>query len=1141
MLGVFQRNLFFRDRHMPKQRGIALLAVAAALVVAGGASVFTLRNIQSDQGLQEEITTRNSLIKIRDSLLLAAYQDTDFELPCPSDPNGAAAGFGNAAPKTNGICDVTRGIVPWSDIGLAEADVLDTTGGYVTYIVDNTSSTVCSLGSATSGSLDDLNTAAATDALFALIDHGQNSDGGVRSEDNFAAVPDTAVEVANCPVGSVDNPCAPPNTDEFRSGPVSGSSTDFFDDIVLSVAPSSVGGVSDSCLELAGEDTTENTATGSDTSSSLRAVTEIFTETAEDTSAGVQTQGTDEGTTVTVGADSLQSLTFGGSPDGSLDTRICRWTENVFPIDDATSGENDNQVIRAFFQFGSESEMGTDRGNGLVVGFMERDLITTGGSFTVSSTTCGGEGGELMGWEDGSGGRALPSTERFALELDNRPHQGVGGNEDNFDNHVAIVIDNVEHAGTDNGQNGPLCDIDTSPSFGSLRTDGLTDTQNSFSAFPDEPLSTEGCWVNEPEETTAGNSNDSLESTWFEDGNTNASAFHQVRIEVHNDYNAAGSEATAASCNSATEVLMRVWFWPSDATSGLQCPTQQCDNLTEDYEDIIASTSSVATDPPAISQCVDYQGGNYVHLGLTTGSDSGTVGDFLRVIQFGATSRRAQALSDPSAAASTADTFELNAARLTVHLDSSNFTGASSATGRYSPIGLSHIDSIGSDNAEISSRLGRLSVTFDNSTGGDPEDHDTDESIGVQGIGDDDEAESSNDTIGNFFDTNLSSFNPFGERESIDVRFPSNGYRRVGLSLGSFERNANSNLEQAIIDLYRNDTFVKRQIVDGCDSPLGNDSSVHKAIIIQSTDAEGTFNRVRITPNPQANTSRSDASGFNLRGIKMCGNSHSCGVISQHECVERFDVSDNYPVNGIAVGTNEETATYTVDFIENLYDDSSETTGDSLLPGANFTIGLGDNDYSFLHARNNRDDANSFDPYLDVHANNDQEQVSLRNVGSILEGFGYDSSTGNDARVDGGAALTDETITIRWPRQWARVLLSVGGFGQNSGEPERLQLQAYTGSTTVGSAQILSACDTGDDSGSGWIEVDYEALVAASTVVDRIDITALGTATSDLESDFVVRAVKACEAGHNCTMSTSDLPSATIGTCAVFDNIANGN
>ncbi|MBI2234875.1 MAG: hypothetical protein HYU57_07850 [Micavibrio aeruginosavorus] len=70
---------------------------------------------------------------------LSAYSQRHYRLPCPADTNGAARGL----ERDNGKCfqnssdanlyAETEGVVPWRELGLAESDVIDGWGRYITY------------------------------------------------------------------------------------------------------------------------------------------------------------------------------------------------------------------------------------------------------------------------------------------------------------------------------------------------------------------------------------------------------------------------------------------------------------------------------------------------------------------------------------------------------------------------------------------------------------------------------------------------------------------------------------------------------------------------------------------------------------------------------------------------------------------------------------------------------------------------------------------------------------------------------------------------------------------------------------------------------------------------------------------------
>ncbi len=171
---------------------------------------------------------------------LYAIQDTatsnsDFLLPCPADPT---AGTGTARSHNGNGCNSSsgdnRGAVPWSTLGLAEADVIDSNGNYLTYIVNSTQTRACDGDRAETDALSDANGGSAG---FVLVSHGSNGFGSFNYRSNAQVNPGQAStnESANC--ATVSGSCTASSVDGFRSGPISDTSgSTFFDDIVREIS-----------------------------------------------------------------------------------------------------------------------------------------------------------------------------------------------------------------------------------------------------------------------------------------------------------------------------------------------------------------------------------------------------------------------------------------------------------------------------------------------------------------------------------------------------------------------------------------------------------------------------------------------------------------------------------------------------------------------------------------------------------------------------------------------------------------------------------------------------------------------------------------------------------------------------------------
>ncbi len=374
--------------------GVALVAIA---VVAGGAALATTAAvIQREAGVQAELRdTRGQRLnfdRIQGAIEVYAMQDFDspggtagsggetYRLPCPANP---ADGDGQSEnwDGSNTCAGNNRGIVPWATLGLAERDVVDKQGNYITYIVHASDSMeVCNGSSARSGTLDDLNSTA--NAKFALISHGDNGFGAYGKEAATRKdAPSSAEEIANCPVpnGGNCNGTTVPNANAFRSGPASSDTGSFFDDIVKSVQMDT--SVTAECEQFFGEDPVSAGTTGT------REVVERTFQRTQNSSGNQLNQPSvseidPDGQADT--GDELIALRF--QNNDNFASAACAHQESTYPLEGHT--------IRVYSQvaFKSEVSAGSDQGsgNGIVFGFAGHKQTDDDVATSVSNTDCGG-------------------------------------------------------------------------------------------------------------------------------------------------------------------------------------------------------------------------------------------------------------------------------------------------------------------------------------------------------------------------------------------------------------------------------------------------------------------------------------------------------------------------------------------------------------------------------------------------------------------------------------------------------------------------------------------------------------------------------------------------------------------------------
>ncbi|MEQ8735678.1 MAG: hypothetical protein RIC29_12200 [Rhodospirillaceae bacterium] len=229
--------------------GAAGLVTVLALLMVVGAFVSVQLANQSERTVRQTKATNVSLTTIRDALNVYAIQDVDQYLPCPADGSVTGATRGTAAANASGVCTINSGIVPFRTLGLSEQAVTDEFGTTVTYIVDDTDINVCNGAIGRTGNLDiTVASMSSTNALFALVSHGQNRRGGYTPAGTQLAIPATANERQNCPNGAA---CTDPDTNDVERGPfveANNGDTHFDDQVLLAVSSE----FDDICAEIDG-------------------------------------------------------------------------------------------------------------------------------------------------------------------------------------------------------------------------------------------------------------------------------------------------------------------------------------------------------------------------------------------------------------------------------------------------------------------------------------------------------------------------------------------------------------------------------------------------------------------------------------------------------------------------------------------------------------------------------------------------------------------------------------------------------------------------------------------------------------------------------------------------------------------------
>lgn len=125
------------SRILHAQRGFTLIELAAVMIICGlmvGGALLTIPPYL--QKVKVESTQERFDLVLN---ALSTYTQRHYRLPCPADSDGANRGmerngghcFQNANNET--LYQMTEGVIPWRELGLAESDVIDGWGRYITY------------------------------------------------------------------------------------------------------------------------------------------------------------------------------------------------------------------------------------------------------------------------------------------------------------------------------------------------------------------------------------------------------------------------------------------------------------------------------------------------------------------------------------------------------------------------------------------------------------------------------------------------------------------------------------------------------------------------------------------------------------------------------------------------------------------------------------------------------------------------------------------------------------------------------------------------------------------------------------------------------------------------------------------------
>lgn len=136
-------NRFRRKEH--DSQGFTLLELTIALLIMGVVTAGLLSIVNPIVESGKVKTTEKKMERIID--ILAIYAQRNNRIPCPGDPDrsnnpppfGAESGSGSGGTNL-GSCSsagsIIEGIVPYKTLGIAEQDIIDAWGNYLTYRVD---------------------------------------------------------------------------------------------------------------------------------------------------------------------------------------------------------------------------------------------------------------------------------------------------------------------------------------------------------------------------------------------------------------------------------------------------------------------------------------------------------------------------------------------------------------------------------------------------------------------------------------------------------------------------------------------------------------------------------------------------------------------------------------------------------------------------------------------------------------------------------------------------------------------------------------------------------------------------------------------------------------------------------------------
>ncbi len=1157
MIQWFRTLKAARDHAVRDDAGQAALVIITVVIIAAGVAISQTQLMNSRRGLEVTQAQRANFDIIKDAIEVAAIQDANFLLPCPSDPT-IPGSLGTSVGNNGTICNLNRGIVPWTTLGLPRSSAIDPQGNYITYIVDNTNISVCNGENARVGTLNEAE--GGTDFTYALISHGENGFGGYNSNSgNQTQIPTSALELDNCPNPSGAG-CDPGTNNEFRAGPFDETDgTSEFDDIVRAVQASETFTVE--CPVINEQDI--NAPPGAQVGFSRAETARVFVRTANNAS---QSTNSVDSTRYDADGDSengseQEVLRF--NSNDTFDTRGCSYTEPTYPL----RGYTIRQYAEVFF----ESTSAATRGSGLVLGYFAHKT-NSGDPTDVTRANpgtgfnpqppCGGTD-QFLGFGDEAPAEtsavsdagdytdlAQPSDVfRFGLEIDTQgafTAPGTSVDEQIFDptnNHIAIVFGNNNHAGleytgvgnvgetaspggtvgtaTDSNLNGPVC-----------RDDLATLAGGPFSEFGIEPGSRSTGFARNVSvsdgDTLEACYYDNSDETWLENGDpidqgsAFNSRFQRVRTELHwYDGNGCGTD----------EVRFDGWVWNTgNATTPEACSTDpsDCDDLTSDYDDGVTEGRR-----PHISACIqiaDTAAMEALRFGFTSGMPAAPTsadrGGEVTIQRFGLNFERTDLIvgnamidDTKSYAGDDSQTRDFTEEDIRTDLGGA-VTGNLTLDQAYASIPETTAGGE-TDNTRVFMERGKFYL-------------DLNDFIGNQGVSDNNLI--SNIDVGQNPFQAETTFYALDAREKLTVEFD-NQYRRFTVNLRDFGSTDNTSTnggnipylgglnEQVVLRAYNTNLADDEQLVATetyrtCDLNGNSNGTASSMVISTDFGLTGTeyFDRVQIIPEPIDSSDIQGLSGFYVGAFKACGADVNCAfdptlVSDNNNSDTEFRCVSFTPVPTTSVGIG----------------DSGEINPDTIRT----LIGENDNqnedtDRAWLDFNTYPDGGDALDVMISAIGEIHSRDNTSGGTG-VNAGFGINNSYGTTDRLETianptGSEAETETLIFHFEERWNRLRIGFSRFGQqaNGGlDQARVQLCDGGPDGTCETLSTITAC-AGADTNNNWRGDALFTTGLASTLFDTVIITPLPNSvlTGDRRSDFYVRTLRACDIGGACPALT---------------------